>query len=141
MSVRDQILAATDDLKSEVVDVPEWGVKLVVREMNVRDRNEYVFSLSERVEGGDGFQYIPINDPLRTTRLVIATTFDGEGNKVFNDDDVDALSQKAAGIIDRLSQTATRLSGLNGEDEVAEAVSDAGKDSSTTIPSGSTSSD
>jgi hypothetical protein len=115
MSIRDQILAA-DDFKSEPVDVPEWGVKLVMRELSVADRGRLVMNDIERVEVAGGFEFIPRHDPIALARIVVASAHEENGEKTFTDDDAELLAAKAYTVVHRLAQTARRLSGLDAED-------------------------
>lgn len=135
-NARDQIFAVTDDLNSENVTVPEWGgIELVVRELNMHDRNVYLQSGMERVEVAGGFEFIPVQDPMREARLVILTTFDADGVRVFEDDDLERLGARSSSAVDRLATVATRLSGIGPK-----AADEAGKDSEPTPSSTSPSS-
>lgn len=126
MGLRDQIFATVDDRKSETVAVPEWGdMRLVIRELSVRDRNVYVNDGLERIEVAGGFALAPKMNPLRAIRLVVLSTFDEDGNRVFEDGDVERLGERASAVIDRLFTVAARLSGI-GDDE--DSVEDEGKD-------------
>lgn len=119
MSTRDRILAA-DDTQSEVIDVPEWGVKLEIRSMSGAARASLMQSAVEGQGQVDMSKVYP--------DLIIQTTFDPEtGEQVFNETDRDAIMLKNGSILDRIAEVATRLSGF-GE----KAVDEAGKDSSRT---------
>lgn len=106
MSLRETILAA-DDIASEIVEVPEWGVKIEVRGMNGADRSRI---LSRAAEGSG----ISVGDMYVDT--VIASCYDPEsGERVFTAADKDALLGKSASAIDRLATVGMRLSGMNQE--------------------------
>lgn len=126
--IRDQILATPVDLKEEPVVIPEWNdVKLIVRELTSRDRNDFLASMSELQEDADGdYHSVPVKDPLRQARLVILSTFEESGERVFQDDDAEWLGGRGASALDRISKVASKLSGLGGN---AAAV---GKDSEPT---------
>lgn len=112
MALRDKILAASD-AKSETVSVPEWGCSLQVRSLTNTERIEWEVACSKKKRGK-----ITI-DPFRLkTSLVVASCYDVEtGAKVFTDDDIDALSAKNAGVIERLFTAAAILSGISEQDE------------------------
>jgi hypothetical protein len=126
MSLADDILSLPDDRKEETVNVPEWGVTLVVRELSVKERNAYVNSGLEQQEVAGGVILVSKQDPLLSTRLVVAATYDENGNKVFHEGQVAALADRSASAVDRLYNVAARLSGLGA------SVDDAGKDSTQT---------
>jgi len=101
MSLRDKILAA-DDIQTELVDVPEWGVTVEVRGMSGHDRTRILEAASEGENGlSVGRMY---------AETVIAATFDPEtGERVFQPSDVDALLSKAAAPMDRIASVGMRL--------------------------------
>lgn len=114
--LRDQIMSA-NDTHSELVEIPEWGVKLEVRSMSGASRA--VLMQGAVSSGGqvDMAQVYP--------DLIIQTCFDPEtGEPVFQPEDRDLILSKNGAILDRLAEIATRLSGFNEN-----ATDDAGKDS------------
>ena len=138
MSIKDQI--PVDDRKSETVTVPEWNdLKIVIRELDSASRNKYTLSGMERVEVAGGYEFIPVNDPKRQALLVVLSAYEEDGQtRAFEDDDVDFLAARAAGVIDRLSKVARALSGLDMPTD--EAEDEAGKDSKPTPTDDSSSS-
>ena len=134
MSLAEDILSLPDDRKEEKVNVPEWGVTLVVRELSVKERNAYVNSGLEQQEVANGVIFVSKQDPLLSTRLVVAATYDENGNKVFHEGHVASLADRSASAVDRLYNVAARLSGLGA------SADDAGKDSTQTEDATSSSS-
>lgn len=119
MSIRDQILAA-QDIPSESVDVPEWGVKVEVRGMTGAERTR----IMDKAVGQTG----DVNLQFVYPEIVIATSFDPEsGEQIFSPSDRDALLAKSANALDRLASVGMRLSGFTQE-----SADVAGKDSSAT---------
>lgn len=119
MSIRDQILAK-QDIPSEMVDVPEWGVKVEVRGMTGAERTRIMDKATQNA--GD------VNLQFVYPEIVIATAFDPEsGEQVFKPGDRDALLAKSATALDRIAAVGMRLSGFT-----AESADDMGKDSSAT---------
>lgn len=119
MSIRDQILTA-QDIPSEIVDVPEWGVKVEVRGMTGAERTR----IMDKAVGQTG----DVNLQFVYPEIVIATSFDPEsGEQIFSPSDRDALLAKSANALDRLASVGMRLSGFTQE-----SADVAGKDSSAT---------
>ena len=119
MSIRDLILAA-QDIPSESVDVPEWGVKVEVRGMTGAERTR----IMDKAVGQTG----DVNLQCVYPEIVIATSFDPEsGEQIFSPNDRDALLAKSANALDRLASVGMRLSGFTQE-----SADVAGKDSSAT---------
>jgi hypothetical protein len=108
------------DIPSETVDVPEWGVKVEVRGMTGAERTR-IMDLAVDQKGGVNLQFV-------YPEIVIATSFDQEsGEQIFGPKDRDALLAKSATALDRLASVGMRLSGFTQE-----SADDAGKDSSAT---------
>lgn len=119
MSIRDLILTS-QDIPSEIVDVPEWGVKIEVRGMTGASRTR-IMDLAVGNEGSVNLQFV-------YPEIVIATAYDSEtGEQIFEPNDKDTLLAKSAIAIDRIASVGMRLSGFTQESADA-----AGKDSSAT---------
>ena len=101
--LRNKILQA-DDLESEVVDVPQWGVEVEIRSLSGRDRA----ALNRVATSGDGFDL-----ERWYSEILIATVHDPEtGERVFEKADAKALGGKSNAALERLAQTAMRISGM-----------------------------
>jgi hypothetical protein len=114
-------ILSSQDIESELVEVPQWGVTVLVKSMTAKDRS---IMISNALESSGDFnvqQVLP--------DLVLLCTYDPEtGERVFQDSDRDALVSKSAAPIEAIANVAMRLSGmLDG------AVDAAGKDSSPTV--------
>jgi hypothetical protein len=114
---RDAILSA-EDLKSERVEVPEWGGEVIVRCMTGEERDEFETSVLNG--SGDEIKVDPSN--LRA-KLVSLSCIDEDGKRLFTAKDVAKLGNKSAGALDRVAQVAQRLSRVSDAD-----VEDLGKD-------------
>jgi hypothetical protein len=124
MLTREQILAA-DDLKSEEVDVPEWGgsVKVVVMTGVARD------SFQEQMAASDkSISYFH-------NCLLVATVVGDDDAPLFTAADMDALRSKSAAVVTRVANVAERLNGF-GQKVVEQA-----EKNSEAAPSGSSGSD
>ena len=96
---RDVILAA-EDMKSERVEVPEWGGHVFVRQMTAGDRDKF-----------DAFVYEQSGASIRAW-LVGMCAVDGEGKRMFSDADLEALAGKNGEPMDRIFQVARKLNKL-----------------------------
>lgn len=119
----DQILSS-QDLKTEVVEVPEWGGSVTVQELDAQARDSYEASLRSIRRDGS---VVPVQDNIRA-KLVVRCLVNPDGSRMFSDEQTDDLGRKSATIVDRLFDVAARLSGLEDEDVKAE-----GKDSEPTL--------
>ena len=139
MALRDRIFAI-DDITTERVPIPEWSdadgsVVVEARSLPLGLRN--TLANASKDKNGD------VDSGLFQPRLVIAGTYDpSTGEQVFLDSDLPPLQGRNSGVMDRLSKVIMRLSGLvvpgdeeQGAEDAAEAVEEAGKDSSSTVSS------
>jgi hypothetical protein len=107
---REQILAA-DDIKKELIQIPQWGGPVYVIALNALERDEFDESCIEQKNG----KRVPILRGMRT-KLVIRCTVDAAGKPIFTAKDYDALLKKNAAAVDRIFGVAQRLSGITEED-------------------------
>ncbi len=108
---RDDILSA-EDLKSECVEVPEWGGEVIVREMTGTERDAWETSVVSTVDGK-----VKINSVNMRAKLVAVSIVDSDGKRLFSDKDVVELGKKSCAALDRCVDVAKRLSRI-GEDEL-----------------------
>ena len=124
--LRSKILEA-EDITSEMVEVPQWGVTVEVRSMDARSRILMTQDVSE--DGGVSMERLYPD-------MVIQTAHDpATGERIFGADDRDALLGKSSAALDLLATAAMRVSGMTPG-----AVDEAGKDSSSTATDASLSS-
>ena len=115
---RDAILNAAD-LKHEDVDATEWwGCWIRIREMNALEKHEFGIQLL----GDDGEAHLSRMAPDMMTRIVMMCVVDKIGNRVFTDEDVQALGKKNPAPIELIASKVFALSGMG-----ADAI-DKGKD-------------
>jgi hypothetical protein len=120
---RDAILAAAT-LRTEEVDVPEWGGLVLVRELRGRERDEWEASLAVQ----RGKQMVPDVANMRA-KLVARCVVNSDLEPVFTQQDVNALGELSASALDRVFEVASRLSGLSEADlEAASGNSGTGQD-------------
>lgn len=115
MSLRDQIFAA-DDILTETVWIPEWNVTIEVRGMTGADRTRILEQAVDPTNGGVNLKFV-------YPQIVMASCFDPTtGERVFDENDADALLSKSAQALDRLAEVGMRLGGFTKE-----SAEDAGK--------------
>jgi hypothetical protein len=109
-------------LKTESVDVPEWGdgVTILVSEMSGLARDAFY----AKREAGK----VPIS--VSQTNLLLATVVDETGAHVLDEADVASLQAQGTAVLDRVVAVAVRLNGMQPA-----AVEDAVKNSAA-APSG-----
>jgi hypothetical protein len=109
MALTREAILAFDDLPRESVEV--WGDSVWVRCMTAKERDE--FESSVLVTKGKNTE---LNRKNIRAQLVIRTTVDEKGKRVFTNDDVDAVGGKSSKEIDKIFEVASRLSGLSQKD-------------------------
>lgn len=114
---RDAVLTAVD-VQREIVNVPEWGGRVLVWGLNGDELNDYQASLVVM----DG-KKVSINRKGASARLAALSIKDENGARTFSDEDVAALGKKSGAALQRVVNVAQRLSGLD-DDEIEEAGKD-----------------
>jgi hypothetical protein len=104
MLTKEQILAQ-NDLRTEQVEVPEWGGSVTVRAMTSRERDAYEASMVE------GDKYVNVR-----ARLVASCLVDENGERMFSDEDAEALGNKGASAMNRIFNVVTRINGFSDSD-------------------------
>jgi hypothetical protein len=109
---RDDILDY-DDIKVEVVPVPEWGPKAAVRlkVLSAAERDAFEAS-TVTVKGG---KQKPNLANLRA-RLVARCMVNGKGERVFQSGDVARLGNKSSKALDRLFAKCQEINGFSEKD-------------------------
>ena len=100
---KEAILQA-NDIKKVLVEVPEWGGQVYVRSMTAIQRDKFELAVQEK--------------KIQNWRALIAsqTICDENGNTLFNEQDINALSQKSASALSRVFDKAIELSRFTNED-------------------------
>jgi hypothetical protein len=109
MLSREQILAV-DDLKREVVKVPEWNTEVIVGTMSGTDRDAFETAIFETK--GDNTKQ---NFKNLRAKLLVKTIVDEKGERIFTDADIEALGKKSAKALNRIFQVAQKLNGIGQE--------------------------
>lgn len=110
---RDQILAAAD-IRIEEVKVPDWGGSVFVKGMSGAERDRFEASIIVQRGKTQSFNLNNVR-----AKLCSLTICNEQGDPVFTEQDVAALSAKSASALQTVFAVAQRLSGL-GDDDVKE---------------------
>jgi hypothetical protein len=103
-TIRETILNA-EDIAEEIVEVSEWGVKLLVRGLSGLERARFVKDAADAAGRIDPERGYP--------SIVIQTARDPETREpIFSATDRDAIMGKSGAAIDKVADVALRLSGL-----------------------------
>ena len=105
---RTQIQTASD-IKTERVDVPEWGGYVIAKAMTGFEREQFEQMVAQ--PGADGKVQISYKQ-MRIT-AVIACAVDDNGAHIFTDADRDWLNNKSGAALDRVASVILRLSGIS----------------------------
>ena len=118
---RDEILSR-EDIRTEDVEVPEWGGTVRVRGMTGAKRDEFEDGLTQSTpltraqrRRGESAQTVTM-DNVRA-KLCAWCIVDERNELVFVDTDIAQLGEKSGAALDRVFEVASRLSGI-GEDDV-----------------------
>lgn len=102
------------DIPTEEVEVPEWGGSVVVKGLTGAERDRFESSVIEQKGSEQSLNLANVR-----AKLCAMAICDAEGNRLFTEADVLALSKKSASALNRVFVVAQKLSGL-GEQEIKE---------------------
>jgi len=107
---RSEILEAADILTEEII-VPDWGGSVFVRGLTGAQRDEFEMQVMEQ----RGRKQIWNRKDVRA-RLVVVSVVDEDGELLFSQSDIPAVSKKSARALEPIFDTARRLSGMSVAD-------------------------
>jgi len=107
---RDDILQISD-IKVEEVHVPEWGGYVYVRTLTAAERDQFEQDIVE-IKG----KKVVTKDNVRAKLVARAVCNPETKERIFTDQDIDALSKKSSAALGRIYNVASKLSGLSEED-------------------------
>lgn len=105
------LILGLDDSQYEDVYIPEWNGHVRVRGLNGTERDAFEASVVIGKGGNKDVNILNIR-----AKLVVKACIDENGQRLFSDQDVQALGQKSAVALNRLFAVAQRLSGLTEAD-------------------------
>lgn len=113
-----QAILDVDDLKTEDIEVPEWGGAVRLRTLTGGERDKFeADSMTMNKKGTPQMNLVNMR-----ARLVALCAVDEGGKRMFSDSEVTRLGSKSALAINRLFDAARKLNGMTEEDveELAE---------------------
>lgn len=116
-------ILAKQDLPKEIVSVPEWGGEVYIRALSAGELDRYQTSMLQQRHGKSQ----DVNLENIRSKLVVLTAVDEDGNRLFDDRDAKALSEKSGAAINKLFTVAQRLSGISNQ-EVTEMAGELAAD-------------
>lgn len=108
---RDSFLKAARNFQRELVDVPEFGGRVWVREFSASECDRFS-DISQRIEKEKN---PALRDQLvrRRTAMVVAwCACDENGSRIFSDEDIDTIGESPYSAINRLADAIVRISGF-----------------------------
>lgn len=111
-----EILKA-DGLKTATVSVPEWGGDIVIREMTGAQRDVWDTMMASRYNAKTG--QITSMKGMRA-KMIVLSVVDEDGKPMFNDKDLDVISEKSSVVLDRICEAIRDINGLT-DDAVEDA--------------------
>lgn len=111
----ESILAA-EDFVYDIVECPEWGGEVRIRSLSGAQRA----TLKKALEAGQ--------ENIDETLCVMAIV-DANGNRIFTQQQINALSRKNTAVVSRIAIRVTEISGMRDRNK---AVKDAEKNSAAT---------
>jgi hypothetical protein len=119
-SLKDKIFAS-NDTPSELIEIPEWDVKVLVKGFTLGAKDEFLATVFNPETGENNLRAFNVG-------VVVGTAYDPEtGESLFTADDIPELKKRSATAVQRLVDAGSRLSGLTSD-----PVESAGKDFSST---------
>ncbi len=108
---KSQILAAPD-IRTETVEVPEWGGQVLVRGLTGTDRDKFESSVVD-IGASTPDNVVTHTENMRA-ELAARGIVDASGDLMFAPADIVALGEKSAAALDRVCDVIKRLSGMAG---------------------------
>ena len=120
---KDQILEA-DDIRTQEVDVPEWGGRVIVKTLSGNERDQF----EESILSGSKRDFKGVR-----AKLVALSVVDKNGERLFTFEEANVLGEKSSRALDRVFGAAQRLSGFTQKDmeELTENLPEGQSDDST----------
>ena len=109
---RDQLLTPVER-KIVRVDLSELGedCHVFVQGMTAKGRSHFERQFAGKSERASERRMAEIRE-----RLMIACVCDGEGNRLLNKDDVEALGQQAASVVELIVDACQKVCGMSSDD-------------------------
>jgi hypothetical protein len=109
MLLTKEAILSCEDRGFEIVEVPEWGGSVRVASMTAAERDKFEQMIVDKKSGAVKL------DNLRAT-LAAHVLVDDDGERLFTDKDLIALSKKSATAVSRVFDAAQRLNAFSDDD-------------------------
>ena len=109
---KEQILAA-DRKRTVDVTVKEWGGTVPLQELSASDRDMWENESFLMSSDGSGAKFNPKH---ARARLVVRCIVDGQGRRMFSDDEVASIGSLSASTMQKLVNAARKLNAISDED-------------------------
>jgi len=123
-------ILAVQDLRTEDVEVPEWGAIVTIRSLTGTERDKLEAAMVVEKGGNRSVNFVNFR-----AKLIAAAAMDGAGKKLFSAEQIKPLGEKNAQALARLFNVASRLSGYS-ESDVQELTAELGNDLNVELGSG-----
>ena len=104
---KEQILKA-EDVKTQTVDVPEWGGQVIIRMLTGKERDAFEGAIVRGRKDAKGEPQVDM-DNIRA-RLCVAVIVDDKGKQLFGLHEIGVLGQKSGAALDRVFSVDTLIS-------------------------------
>lgn len=104
MFLSKELINAAKDIKTEEVDVPEWGGKVLIAELSGTNRSKFELYLRDARQTDDFSK-------LRES-LVVLCLVDEKGQNLYDEKEAQLLGDRNSLVLDRLFDVATKLNKL-----------------------------
>mgnify|MGYP006883108143 CR=1 FL=1 len=111
MSLNREAFLRPAEVPVELVEIPELGGSIKVRGMTARQRSEF----EKQFQTASGKQSKTRIAEVRE-RLVVACCVNDDGSLMFSEEDISAIGNQAAGVVERIVNVAQRLCGMSNTD-------------------------
>lgn len=108
-----QAILAANDIKTEEVDVPEWGGTVLIKAMTGTQRDAFEASI---VDYSSNTKNPKMKLDNARAKLLVKTIIGEDLQPIFTAADIEALGLKSAAAMDRCYSVASRLSKISPDD-------------------------
>lgn len=104
-------ILAVPDIQTEELHVPEWGTWIRVKGLTARERDDWEDSC---LTGKGKNQQVNMRNAR--AKMVVRAAVDEKGERLFGNQDAEALGEKSGIAVDRIYDVAARLAGVSDRD-------------------------
>ena len=109
-----QKIFAAKDTELQPMEIPEWEVTIYIKPLTYDERNKALDAYRVTADPEDEMVTAEQVKGFHMA-LMIEGVRDSEGNPIFTQADIERLSDKSSGVLDRIATRITELSGFGPE--------------------------